>query len=243
MDVAPSQIVSVAASLIPFLEHDDANRALMGSNMQRQAVPCLRPEKPLVGTGVERTAAVDSGTAVMARRGGKVDYIDASRIVVRVHDTETAAGEVGVDIYNLTKYKRSNQNTNINQRPLVKVGDVIATRRRDRRRRVDRHGRAGARAEHARRVHALERLQLRGLDPDQRARGRRRPLHVDPHRGAVGRRARHQARSRGNHARHLEPRRSASWAVSTTPASSTSAPKSKPATCWSARSRRRARPS
>jgi DNA-directed RNA polymerase subunit beta len=126
MDVAPSQIVSVAASLIPFLEHDDANRALMGSNMQRQAVPCLRPEKPLVGTGVERTAAVDSGTAVMARRGGKVDYIDASRIVVRVNDTETAAGEVGVDIYNLVKYKRSNQNTNINQRPLVQVGDTIA---------------------------------------------------------------------------------------------------------------------
>jgi DNA-directed RNA polymerase subunit beta len=126
MDVAPAQIVSVAASLIPFLEHDDANRALMGSNMQRQAVPCLRPEKPLVGTGVERTAAVDSGTAVMARRGGKVDYVDASRIVVRVNDTETAAGEVGVDIYNLTKYKRSNQNTNINQRPLVKIGDVIA---------------------------------------------------------------------------------------------------------------------
>jgi len=126
MDVAPSQIVSVAASLIPFLEHDDANRALMGSNMQRQAVPCLRPEKPLVGTGVERTAAVDSGTAVMARRGGKVDYIDASRIVVRVNDAETAAGEVGVDIYNLVKYKRSNQNTNINQRPLVEVGDSIA---------------------------------------------------------------------------------------------------------------------
>jgi len=126
MDVAPSQIVSVAASLIPFLEHDDANRALMGSNMQRQAVPCLRPEKPLVGTGVERTAAVDSGTAVMARRGGKVDYIDASRIVVRVNDAEAGAGEVGVDIYNLTKYKRSNQNTNINQRPLVVVGDVIS---------------------------------------------------------------------------------------------------------------------
>ncbi len=126
MDVAPSQIVSVAASLIPFLEHDDANRALMGSNMQRQAVPCLRPEKPLVGTGIERTAAVDSGTAVMARRGGKVDYIDASRIVVRVNDPETTAGEVGVDIYNLTKYKRSNQNTNINQRPLVNQGDVIA---------------------------------------------------------------------------------------------------------------------
>ena len=128
MDVAPSQIVSVAASLIPFLEHDDANRALMGSNMQRQAVPCLRPEKPLVGTGVERTAAVDSGTAVLARRGGTVDYVDASRIVVRVNDAETMAGDVGVDIYNLTKYKRSNQNTNINQRPLVKVGDVIARR-------------------------------------------------------------------------------------------------------------------
>ena len=126
MDVAPSQIVSVAASLIPFLEHDDANRALRGSNMQRQAVPCLRPEKSVVGTGVERTAAVDSGTVVIARRGGVVDYIDASRIVVRVNDAEAVAGEVGVDIYNLVKYRRSNQNTNINQRPLVKQGDIIA---------------------------------------------------------------------------------------------------------------------
>ena len=126
MDVAPAQIVSVAASLIPFLEHDDANRALMGSNMQRQAVPCLRAEKPLVGTGVERVVAVDSGTAVQAVRGGVVDYVDAGRIVVRVHDIEARAGEVGVDIYNLTKYTRSNQNTNINQRPQVRVGDVIA---------------------------------------------------------------------------------------------------------------------
>lgn len=126
MDVAPAQIVSVAASLIPFLEHDDANRALMGSNMQRQAVPCLRAEKSLVGTGIERVVAIDSGTAVMAGRAGIVDYVDAGRIVVRVHDTETRAGEVGVDIYNLTKYTRSNQNTNINQRPLVKEGDVIA---------------------------------------------------------------------------------------------------------------------
>jgi DNA-directed RNA polymerase subunit beta len=126
MDVAPSQIVSVAASLIPFLEHDDANRALMGSNMQRQAVPCLRPEKPFVGTGIERTVAVDSGTAVTALRGGMVDYVDASRIVVRVNDDETVPGEVGVDIYNLTKYTRSNQNTNINQRPLVKPGERIA---------------------------------------------------------------------------------------------------------------------
>jgi len=128
MDVAPAQAVSVAASLIPFLEHDDANRALMGSNMQRQAVPCLRAEKPLVGTGLERTVAVDSGTAVQARRGGVVDYVDAARIVVRVNDDETSAGEVGVDIYNLVKYQRSNQNTNINQRPLVKVGDRIAKR-------------------------------------------------------------------------------------------------------------------
>jgi DNA-directed RNA polymerase subunit beta len=126
MDVAPSQIVSVAASLIPFLEHDDANRALMGSNMQRQAVPCLRAEKPFVGTGLERTVAVDSGTAVQATRGGVVDYVDASRIVVRVNDDEASAGEVGVDIYNLVKYTRSNQNTNINQRPLVRRGDVIA---------------------------------------------------------------------------------------------------------------------
>ena len=126
MDVAPAQIVSVAASLIPFLEHDDANRALMGSNMQRQAVPCLRAEKPLVGTGLERTVAVDSGTAVQATRGGVVDYVDASRIVVRVNDDETSAGDVGVDIYNLVKYTRSNQNTNINQRPLVRRGDVIA---------------------------------------------------------------------------------------------------------------------
>ena len=126
MDVAPSQIVSVAASLIPFLEHDDANRALMGSNMQRQAVPCLRPDKPLVGTGIERTAAVNSGTVVTARRGGVVDYVDASRVVVRVNDDEALAGEVGVDIYTLTKYQRSNQNTNINQRPLVRLGDKIA---------------------------------------------------------------------------------------------------------------------
>ncbi|MCC4115571.1 DNA-directed RNA polymerase subunit beta [Aromatoleum toluclasticum] len=125
MDVAPGQIVSVAASLIPFLEHDDANRALMGANMQRQAVPCLRPEKPLVGTGIERTVAVDSGTAVQAMRGGMVDYVDANRIVVRVNDDETLAGEVGVDIYNMIKYTRSNQNTNINQRPIVKVGDLI----------------------------------------------------------------------------------------------------------------------
>jgi len=126
MDVSPKQIVSVAASLIPFLEHDDANRALMGSNMQRQAVPTLRTEAPLVGTGMERPVAIDSGVTVIAKRGGVVDSVDASRIVVRVNDAETTSAEPGVDIYNLTKYTRSNQNTCINQRPLVSAGDAIA---------------------------------------------------------------------------------------------------------------------
>jgi DNA-directed RNA polymerase subunit beta len=126
MDVSPAQIVSVAASLVPFLEHDDANRALMGANMQRQAVPVLRPEKAFVGTGIERVSAIDSGTVVTATRGGVVDYVDATRIVVRVNDAEAQAGEVGVDIYNLIKYQRSNQNTNIHQRPIVKKGDKLS---------------------------------------------------------------------------------------------------------------------
>jgi DNA-directed RNA polymerase subunit beta len=126
MDVSSKQIVSVAASLIPFLEHDDANRALMGSNMQRQAVPTLRTEKPLVGTGMERIVARDSGVTVVAKRGGTIEFLDASRIVVRVNDDETEAGVPGVDIYNLTKYTRSNQNTCINQRPLVRPGDKVA---------------------------------------------------------------------------------------------------------------------
>ena len=126
MDVSPKQIVSVAASLIPFLEHDDANRALMGSNMQRQAVPTLRTEKPLVGTGMERKVAIDSGVTVVSERGGIVDSVDAGRIVVRVNDEETRAGEPGVDIYNLIKYTRSNQNTCINQKPLVRPGDQVA---------------------------------------------------------------------------------------------------------------------
>lgn len=125
MDVSPQQIVSVAASLIPFLEHDDANRALMGSNMQRQAVPTLRADKPLVGTGMERTVAVDSGVTVAAKRGGVIEFVDAGRIVVKVNDDETVGGEAGVDIYNLTKYTRSNQNTCINQRPIVKLGDTV----------------------------------------------------------------------------------------------------------------------
>ncbi|MGV0034472.1 MAG: DNA-directed RNA polymerase subunit beta [Candidatus Azotimanducaceae bacterium WSBS_2022_MAG_OTU7] len=126
MDVSPQQVVSVAASLIPFLEHDDANRALMGSNMQRQAVPTLRSEKPLVGTGMERNVARDSGVCVVARRGGVIETVDAGRIVIRVSNAETESGEAGVDIYNLTKYQRSNQNTCINQKPLVREGEVVA---------------------------------------------------------------------------------------------------------------------
>ncbi|MEH6348261.1 MAG: DNA-directed RNA polymerase subunit beta [Bermanella sp.] len=125
MDVSPQQVISVAASLIPFLEHDDANRALMGSNMQRQAVPTLIAQKPLVGTGIEMNVARDSGVCVVAKRGGVIDSVDASRIVVRVSDDETSAGEAGVDIYNLTKYTRSNQNTCINQKPLVRKGDAV----------------------------------------------------------------------------------------------------------------------
>lgn len=126
MDVSSKQIVSVAASIIPFLEHDDANRALMGSNMQRQAVPTLRAEKPLVGTGMERTVAKDSGVTVVAKRGGVIESVDASRIVVRVNESETEAGSAGVDIYSLIKYTRSNQNTCINQKPLVNRGDVVS---------------------------------------------------------------------------------------------------------------------
>ena len=126
MDVSPKQVVSVAAALIPFLEHDDANRALMGSNMQRQAVPILKPEKPLVGTGIEKTVAIDSGASITVKRGGVVDYVDASRIIVNVNDNEVATtNDTGVDIYPLTKYTRTNQNTCINQRPLVATGDII----------------------------------------------------------------------------------------------------------------------
>ena len=126
MDVSPKQVVSIAAALIPFLEHDDANRALMGSNMQRQAVPTLVSDKPLVGTGMERYVAADSGVCVVAKRGGVIESVDASRIVVRVADKDVNVDEAPVDIYNLTKYKRSNQNTCINQRPIVRQGDAVA---------------------------------------------------------------------------------------------------------------------
>ena len=125
MDVSPQQVVSVAASLIPFLEHDDANRALMGSNMMRQAVPTLQAETPLVGTGMERLVARDSGSCVIARRGGTIESVDASRIVLRVNEREIKPGDSGVDIYNIIKYTRSNQTTCINQRPIVTEGDKV----------------------------------------------------------------------------------------------------------------------
>src|SRR5687767_3630040 len=124
MDVSPTQLVSVAAALIPFLEHDDANRALMGSNMQRQAVPLLRTEAPLVGTGMEQVVARDSGATLVGRRGGVIESVDSTRIVVKA-DTPTTQGDAGVDIYTLTKYQRSNQNTCINQKPIVIVGDRV----------------------------------------------------------------------------------------------------------------------
>ena len=124
LDVSPKQIVSVAAALIPFLENDDANRALMGSNMQRQAVPLLQAEAPLVGTGMEEVVARDSGAAISARRAGVVDQVDATRIVIRATE-ETDASKSGVDIYNLRKFQRSNQSTCIIQRPLVRVGDRV----------------------------------------------------------------------------------------------------------------------
>ena len=128
IDVSPKQLVSVAASLIPFLENDDANRALMGSNMQRQAVPLLKAEAPFVGTGMESIVARDSGASIMAKRAGIIDQIDAMRIVIRVTD-KLEAGDPGVDIYRLRKFQRSNQNTCINQKPLVKVGDTVERER------------------------------------------------------------------------------------------------------------------
>ncbi len=168
MDVSPKQVVSVAAALIPFLENDDANRALMGSNMQRQAVPLIQSDAPLVGTGMEDVVARDSGATVVARRSGVVEQIDGTRIVIRATE-ETDPTKPGVDIYRLSKFQRSNQNTCINQRPLVRVGDRISARRHHRRRPVHRARRTGPGPQRPRRLHALERLQLRGLDPDLRA--------------------------------------------------------------------------
>ena len=203
MDVSPKQLVSVAAALIPFLENDDANRALMGSNMQRQAVPLVRTEAPLVGTGMEPIVARDSGAAIAARRNGVVDQVDATRIVVRatgrarllqVGRRHLPAAEVPalqpVDLHHAASAGSR--------------GRPRGCRRDHRRRPVHRSRRSGARAERARRLHAVERLQLRGFHPALRADRPRRRLHLDPHRGIRGDGARHEARAGGDHARHSE---------------------------------------
>ncbi len=204
IDVSPKQLVSVAASLIPFLENDDANRALMGSNMQRQAVPLLRARAPYVGTGMEYVTARDSGAVVVARRTGTVDYVDSTRIVVRAEGEGDATTEMGADIYKLTKFKRSNQNTCINQKPIVKVDQKVHEGPGPRGRAVHRAGRAGPGPERARRVHAVARVQLRGRHPRLREAREGGLLHVHPHRGVRDRGARHEAGPRGNHARHPE---------------------------------------
>ncbi len=205
-DISPKQLVSVATALIPFLEHDDANRALMGSNMQRQAVPLLKVESPLVGTGLEATVARDSGAVVLAKRGGIVDQVDSERIIVRVEGGPAEAGgaakEFGADIYPLTKFRRSNQNTCINQKPIVHEGAARRARRGPGRRAVHVPGRAGPGPQRPRRLHAVARLQLRRRHPGLRAPGQGRLLHVDPHPGVRHRGPRHQARARRDHARH-----------------------------------------
>ena len=245
VDVSPKQLVSVAASLIPFLEHDDANRALMGSNMQRQAVPLLRSEAPLVGTGMEHITVKDSGAAVVCRRAGTVDSVDSRRIIIRVEaqDGPDKGKEIGADIYNLTKFKCSNQNTSLNQKPIVKVGPARHQGHDPRRRALHRHGRAGARPQRAGGVHALARLQLRGRDPGQREAGQGGHVHLDPHRGVRDRGARHQARSRGRHARHPERLRGAAREPRRERHHPHRRFASSRATSWWARSRPRARPS
>ena len=201
MDVSPKQLVSVAAALIPFLENDDANRALMGSNMQRQAVPLVRSEAPFVGTGMEGVVARDSGASISARRTGIVDQVDATRIVVRATG-ETDPTKPGVDIYRLMKYQRSNQNTCINQRPLVKVGDHVE--KAD----IIADGPSTDLGELALGRNVLVAFMpwngynFEDFDPALRADRERRRVHVHPHRGIRGDGARHQVGPRGNHPRH-----------------------------------------
>ena len=206
IDVSPKQLVSVAASLIPFLENDDANRALMGSNMQRQAVPLLQARSPFVGTGMEYITARDSGAVVVARRSGTVDFVDSKRIVVRVEGSETEglSREMGADIYGLTKFKRSNQNTCINQRPIVRVGQRVTKGQ------VLADGPCTELGELALGRNVLVAfMPWRGYNFEDailvsERHGEGRLLHVDPHRGVRDRGARHEARARGHHARHPE---------------------------------------
>ena len=203
IDVSPKQLVSVAASLVPFLEHDDANRALMGSNMQRQAVPLLRAKAPFVGTGMEYITARDSAAVVVSRRPGAVDYVDSQRIVVRV---EAASGEapkeIGADIYSLTKFKRSNQNTCISQKPIVRVGERVHRGQVLADGPCTELGELALGRKRAGRLHAVARLQLRGRDPHVRAHGQGGLLHLDPYRGVRDRGTRYEAWPGGDHSRH-----------------------------------------
>ena len=240
MDVSPKQLVSVAAALIPFLENDDANRALMGSNMQRQAVPLVRAEAPFVGTGMEGVVARDSGAAIAARRTGVIDQVDATRIVVRATG-ETDPTKPGVDIYRLMKFQRSNQNTCINQRPLVKVGDHV--KRGD----IIADGPSTDLGELALGRNVLVAFMpwngynFEDFDPALRADREGRRLHLDPHRGVRGDGPRHQARARKKSPATSRTSRKRRSRISTKRASSISARKSAPATSCAARSRRRAK--
>ena len=197
MDVSPAQIVSVATAMIPFLEHNDANRALMGANMQRQAVPLMIPQAPLVGTGLEYRAAVDSGDVVVAKSAGNVVELDATKIVVEGKGTR--------DEYDLIKFMRSNQGTLIHHKPIVKLGDAVVAGLGPRRRLLDRPRRARARREPARRVHAVRGLQLRGRDRPVGAAREAGGPDLDPHSRVRDRRPLDEARRRGDHPRHPEP--------------------------------------
>ncbi len=236
MDVSPEQIWSVATAMIPFLEHDDANRALMGSNMQRQAVPLLKTDAPLVGTGMERRAAFDSGDVLLARNAGTVDFVDATRIVVAAEDGSR-------DEYELQKFMRSNQGTLIHHKPFVKVGQQVAAGE------LLADGSSSDKGEMALGKNLrVAFMSWEGYNFEDaiilsRAPGQGRRADLDPHRGVRGRRAYDEARRRGDHARHPEPL----GGVAAQPRRSRHRPHrrrgGRRAICWWARSRRRARPS
>ena len=200
MDVSPTQIWSVATALIPFLEHDDANRALMGSNMQRQAVPLLKPEPPLIGTGMERRAASDTGDVVLAAADGEVTYVDAEKIVV------SARLEARTSTSSTSSCARTRARSST-RRPIVVGRREGQGGRRARRRLLDRRRRDRARQELPRRLHVLGGLQLRGRDHHLRAPRQGRRADLDPHRGVRDRRPHDEAGRRGDHARHPEPLR------------------------------------
>ena len=220
MDVSPKQILSVATSLIPFLEHNDAPRALMGSNMQRQAVPLVRPETPLVMTGMEAQAAQDSGQVILAERRRRGDSAPT-----RAASASSTTATPSRRSYPLLKFVRSNQGTCINQRPTVKKGDRVGTGDAARRQLLDQQGRAGARPERALRVHELAGLQLRGRDHPLGSARARRQVHLDPHREARGGGARHQARARRRSRATSRTSAKSRCATSTRTASSASAPR------------------